>query len=155
MAVSSTPWALQLSWKSLSKEAWLSWVGPKKRIKKGVTLKWQWQAPLPTPLLLPYNPPPTHCRGCPWVISLFLAIYATQRSNIKTMLKPFETMLQQCWNDVLQIVPCIITLKELFCKGKGEKEWIRVYPCAFAFILVKGLNPVVISKGWVWSSGWT
>ena len=67
--------------------------------------------------------------------------YATQRSNIRTMLKPFETMLQQCGNDVLQIVPCNITLKEVFCKGKGAKEWIRVYPaCAFAFILLHFLE---------------
>ena len=49
-------------------------------------------------------------------------------------------MSQQCCNDVLQIFPCNITLKELFCKGKGEKEGIRVYPCAFAFILLHFLE---------------
>ena len=48
------------------------------------------------------------------------------------MLQPFETMSQQSWNDVLQIVPCNITLKELFCKRKGEKEGIRVFPREFA-----------------------
>ena len=44
---------------------------------------------------------------------------STQRSNVGTMLQPFETMSQQCWNDVLreksslQIVPCNITFNYL------------------------------------------